>query len=407
MSAAPLSEPPLPAPVTDIDLFSDESLADLPSAWAAIRDLGPVVWMSRYGVYAMGRHAHVRPVLTDWKTFSSTGGSGLADIRRPDAWRAGSPIVEVDPPDHTAVRRALQKILSPVLIRGWKADFEAAAEALVDRLLEQGSFDGVSDLAEEYVSSTFPPALGLVDEPQRRANLFLLGEYNFDGQGPRNARFLATEAKVEEIRDWFNASMTREAMVPGGFGAQIFEAADRGEIVPEVAPLLVRSFLRGGLDTTSSTISAALRHLSEDPAQFALLREDPDARVKSAFDEAMRLEAPIPNVGRLTMAETEIGGVPVAADHKMLVLLGAANRDPEAWEDAARFDLRRNTNAQMALGTGIHMCIGQMIARLEGEAVLKAVAGRVGRITPEGAPVRKLNNNLRSLKSLPLRFHPA
>jgi 4-methoxybenzoate monooxygenase (O-demethylating) len=391
-----------PASVIDVDPYSDEVLNEPHAMYEAVRAAGPVAFLSKYDVHVMGRHRDIGPVLKDWQTFSSTGGSGLADIRKPGAWRAGSPIVEVDPPQHTQVRTVLQRILSPALIRQWRKEFEREADRLVAELVQRGTFDGVDDLAEAYVAKTFPDALGLKWSPERRANLFLLGELNFDGQGPRNARYEETQRRADLIVDWYNDSMKREAMVSGGFGEKIFLASDAGEIEPEVAPLLVRSFLRGGLDTTSSSISAALWYLARDPAQWALLREDP-AKARSALEEAMRLETPIQNVCRQTMRKVAIDGVTVPDDSKILILLGSANRDPDFWERPDEFDLRRQTLGHLALGVGVHMCIGQMIARLEGEAVLKAVANCLSELTLDGAPTRSLNNNLRSLKTLPLR----
>jgi cytochrome P450 len=97
----------------------------------------------------------------------------------------------------------------------------------------------------------------------------------------------------------------------------------------------------------------------------------------------------------------------VENDAKILVMLGAANRDPDQWERPDSFDVRRQTLGHLALGAGVHICIGQMIARLEGEAVLKAMLARVASLSLAGAPTRTLNNNLRSLKTLPLAVTPA
>ncbi|NVK60803.1 MAG: cytochrome P450 [Rhodobacteraceae bacterium] len=390
-------------PVIDIDPYADEHLADPSTYYDLLLKAGDVAYLSAHDVYVMGRHASIVPALKDWKTFSSTGGSGIADVRRPDAWRAPSPIVEVDPPRHTEVRRALQKVLSPAVIRKWREDFEAAAQALVAELLEKGEVDGVQDLSEAYVSSTFPDALGIARSPERRRNLYILGELNFDGQGPNNGRYKATQARADAIDDWYQAQMRREAMVPGGFGENIFKAADAGEIEPELAPLLMRSFLRGGVDTTSSTISCALHHLANAPDQFAKLREDPSL-ARNALEEAMRIETPIPNVGRLTMRDVEYDGVTLPADRKVNIVLGCANRDPEAWDRPDEYDLTRKTHSHVALGHGVHMCVGQMIARLEGESVLRAMATQVGSLEATGPSTRKLNNNLRSYASVPMRM---
>lgn len=388
-------------PVLEIDPYTDEVLNEPFAMHEEVRQAGPVGFLKRYGVYVIGRHRDIQPALKDWETFSSTGGSGLADIRKPDAWRPGSPIVEVDPPQHTKVRTAVQRVLSPTVIRAWREEFEREANRLVAELVERGTFDAVDDLAETYVSKTFPDALGLKWSPERRANLFLLGELNFDGQGPRNARYEETQRRADLIIDWYNDSMTREAMMPSGFGEKIFAAADAGDIEPEIAPLLIRSFLRGGLDTTTSSISAALYYLARDPAQFALLRED-TSRARAALEEAMRLETPIQTVCRQTMRDIEIDGAMIPNDSKVLMLLASANRDPDFWERPDEFDLNRSTFGHLALGNGIHMCIGQMIARLEGELALKAVATQIRELRLEGEPTRKLNNNLRSLKTVPL-----
>jgi cytochrome P450 len=389
------------APFIDIDPYSDETLANPFPMHVALRAAGPVARLSQYGVYVMGRYRDIFPLLKDWGTFSSAGGSGLGDIRKPGAWREPSPIVEVDPPQHTQVRTVVQRILSPALIRSWRSTFEQRAAVLVETLLEKRHFCGVHDLSEAFVADTFPTALGLRDSPNRRENLFLLGKLNFDGQGPRNARYEQTQRRADAIQDFFSESMKREALLEGGFGTKIYEAADAGEIERATAPLLIRSFLRGGLDTTASTISAALYHLAADPSQWRILREDP-SKIRTAVDEAMRLETPIQNVCRQTTREVEIDGVRVENDAKILVILASANRDPERWENADAFDLNRQTMGHLGLGAGIHMCVGQMIAKLEAEALLKALAERVGRIQLDGEPTRELNNNLRSLATLPI-----
>ena len=391
-----------PAPVVDLDLYSDAALADILPVYAALREAGPVVFLERYGVHAMGRHRDVMAVLKDWRTFSSTGGSGIADIRKPEAWRVASVIVEVDPPDHTRVRQALNKVVLPSVIKQWREDFERVAATLVDGMLARGTFDGVHDLSEAFVSKVLPDALGLPDTPERRDNLFLLGEWNFEGQGPRNARFEAVNSRAVQIDGWYQRMMRRESLVPGGFGESIFARADAGEISQQEAAGLLRSFLRGGLDSTTSAISAALHHLAENPDQYAALRADPSL-IRNAVEEAMRIESSIPNVGRLTMREAVIDGVLVPADSKIMVILGAANHDPDMWDHPERFDIARKTQGHVALGYGIHMCVGQAIARLEADVLLRALVAKVARLEPAGPAVRKLNNNLRSLGSVPLR----
>ena len=204
------------------------------------------------------------------------------------------------------------------------------AKLVTVRRLYLGSWRGQPCHAAEVETAT-PPPPGMNFESLRalwsRLDEGLLGVAGHAEQlieWDRSHQFCGccgaqTQRRADAIWDWYLDSMKREAMVPGGFGETIFRAADAGEIEPEVAPLLVRSFLRGGLDTTSSMISAALWYLARDPEQWTLLKQDP-ARIRQALDEAMRLETPIQNVCRQTMREVEIDGVTVENDAKILVL---------------------------------------------------------------------------------------
>jgi len=401
---ATIQSPPHAGPVElDIDPFSDEVLANPFPVYERIREAGPVVYFPRYQSYAVARSAEVRAVLKDWQNFSSAlGGIGLGDIRKPDAWRPAGPIVEADPPDHTKVRALLQRLLSPTVIRSWRESFEREADELVARLVAAGDFDAVTDVAEAFVFDVFPRAVGLAPTDRLAEKLVLIGELNFDGLGPRNERFMETERRVQDILPWYQQSYHRSNMLPGGFGEQIFQAGDDGEIDPSICEGLLRSFLRGGMDTTVSAIGCILWVLAAQPAQWARLKENPEL-AQSALEEAIRFDSPITSFYRTTTREVEFAGVRIPADAKVQVFLAAANRDPRVWDSPDVFDINRSPRGHLAFGAGVHVCIGQMIARLEGEAVLKAFIRRVERIELRGEPVRRLNNCLSSFKSVPLR----
>ena len=119
----------------------------------------------------------------------------------------------------------------------------------------------------------------------------------------------------------------------------------------------------------------------------------------------MRYESPFQTFFRTTTCDTEIAGVAIATDSKVLVSIGAANRDPRKWSDPDSFDISRSTTGHVGFGAGIHGCVGQMIARLEVEVLLAALARKVSRIELAGEPVRQLHNTLRGFERLPVRFH--
>jgi hypothetical protein len=204
--------------------------------------------------------------------------------------------------------------------------------------------------------------------------------------------------------EWYAQVLQREYMLPGGFGEKIYQAEDAGEFEKGTAQFQVRTFFRAGVDTTMAAIGSTLKLLAENPDQFALVKANP-ALLKGAFEEALRLESPAQVMFRTTTGETELGGVRLRADTKVGYHMGAANRDPRQWQDPDRFDVtRQTTGVHRAFGVGVHVCIGQMIARLEAESILGAVIRRVRAIEPAGRAAWRPVNTLRTLDTLPLHL---
>src|SRR5262249_50690289 len=139
---------------------------------------------------------------------------------------------------------------------------------------------------------------------------------------------------------WLQRQMHRASFAPGGFGAAIHAASDTGELSEEEAPIVARSLLTAGVDTTVSGIGAAVYCLARFPEQFARLRADPSL-ARPAFEEAVRYESPVQTFFRTTTRSVEIGGVPVGEGEKVLMFLGAANRDPRHWERPDEYDITR------------------------------------------------------------------
>jgi cytochrome P450 len=390
-----------PAPVLDEDPFSDENIADPYPLFARMREMAPAVYVKPHGYYAVVRHVEAGIVASDYGRFTTEGGVGMSDIRKPGAWRTRSPIAELDPPEHTRVRATLQRILSPLVIKTWKDKFAQRAEEVAEAAVAKARIDGVSDLAEAFVLDVFPAVLGVNVPPDR---IKLTGELNFNQIGPNNERVARTLERAGPIMEWYTQVLQREHMLPGGFGEKIYQAEDEGGFDKGTAPFHVRTFFRAGVDTTIAGIGSTLKLLSEHPNQFARVKANP-ALVKSAFEEALRLESPAQVMFRTTTADVELGGVLLRADTKVGYHMGAANRDPRQWPDPDRYDVTRQVSGvHRAFGVGAHVCIGQMIARLEAESILGAVIRRVQRIEPAGPARWRPVNTLRTLDTLPLNL---
>ena len=400
MAAAP--SPAIPG--TDLDPFSIEYFDDPFPNQEALREAGPVVRINKWNVYGVARYAEVHAVLNDPGTFCSSRGVGLSDFAKEKPWRPPSLILEADPPAHTRTRAVLSRVLSPAVMKQVRDGFQKAAEAKAEEIAARGSFDGIADLAEAYPLSVFPDALGL--KRDWRENLMPYASLVFNAFGPPNElRQQAIERSVPH-QAYVQAQCQRENLAPGGFGACIHARVDDGEITATEAPLLVRSLLSAGLDTTVNGLGAALYCLARFPDQWKRLREDPNL-ARNAFEEAVRYESPVQTFFRTTTREVEIGGHQLGEGEKILMFLGSANRDPRRWEQPEVYDITRRTSGHVGFGSGIHMCVGQLVARLEGEVMLAALARRIASIEISGPVKRRYNNTLRGLDCLPLTVKPA
>ena len=392
-------------PELDFDPYAPENLSDPYPMHHAVREAGPVVKLKPYPtLVACSRHEQVHVVLNDHVNFISSAGVGLTNFNLEPPFRPKSLILEADPPQHTQMRAILSRILSPKTVMQIRETFAVEADALVDRCVQKGTIDGIHDLAQLYPLKVFPDAVGV--EPDGRENLLVYGDMVFNSMGPRNELLAKSAARVGPVTAWIMAHCARDHLRPGGFGDQIYQAADNGEISHEQAPMLVRSFLSAGVDTTINGIGNTLFALANHPAEYAKLHADPTL-ARPAFEEALRWESTAQTFYRTAGRDTEIAGVPVPLNTKVLCFLGGANRDPRKWPDPDRYDINRRPTGHVALGSGIHGCVGQTIARLEGEVIFTALAKRVKAIEVAGPHTRRLNNTLRALDTLPLRLIPA
>lgn len=364
-------------PALDIDPYDDDVLRDPHEFHEQLRAAGPLVWIPRYSVYACRRFDQVHAGLRHWQDLISSAGVGLGDLRRGQHWRTPSLLIEAGPPAHTPRRAVVDKILSQRTLRNLQADFTTAADRLVDELLERRTIDAVADLAEAFSLTVFSAAVGLTE--QVRPHLLVYGDLVFNGGEPENVLFDNAMARTPEAIAATTRQTQRETLRPGGLGAQIWDPVDRGELPEDEAPLLVRSLLTAGVDTTVASIAAAIHCLATTPEQWQLLRQEP-TRARTAFEEAIRFESPVQTFYRTAVSDTDIAGVTVPADAKVLLHLASANRDPRRFDQPHRYDLTRRVSGHVGFGMDMHQCVGQHLARLEGEAVLSALAAKVAAI---------------------------
>lgn len=400
------SDSPEPVSTLAVDPFSAESLAEPEPVEEMLRQAGPVVYLPAIEAYAVARHAEVEQVLGDWQRFESGQGVGLSNFRKVPKWRGTSAVLEADPPAHDAPRRVLESVLGAATQRQVRKHWMRAADELVEALVRTGrpvDVDGVRDLALAFPLRVVPDAIGIPEEG--REQLVPFSDLLLNLFGPRNELVRNPEHDGTALSAWVDGLCTRETYSEGSWGAAIWRACDDGELMPEQAPLVMRSLFAAGVNSTVHALATLLECLSGDPNQWDIVRSDP-RYLTCALDEAVRWRSPIRSTFRTTRGPAPVGTAVLPDNAKVLVCVGAAQRDPLRWEDPASFDVTRQPGGHLGFGAGIHACVGQHLARLEAECLLQALTRRVERIEPAGEPVRRPNNTLNALSALPLRLHP-
>ncbi|QIV79981.1 cytochrome P450 [Mycolicibacterium frederiksbergense] len=387
-------------PEFDVDIFSDEVLHDPYPTYAQMRELGPVIRLTTYGVLAVTRYADVRTVLMDPQRFISGKGVGFNDefneVRKHS-------VIASDSPRHEQLRGVLQDRLGPRSIRSVEHIIRPRAQELVGQMIDSGSFDAVTDFGQVFPVEIVGELIGLPVDA--RAELLRWANGAFNAFGPPGERTSAGLADIAEQFEYIRTVATREKLAPGSMGAAVYEAADAGIIPPEYCLHLLSAYLTAGMDTTVNALGAMVWLLGSNPDQWQELRQLPH-RAGAVVNEVLRIESPAQMFSRIAAVDVEVGGVEIAAGERVAVIYASANRDERQYPNPDRFDIHRNSAGHLAFGTGVHACAGQVLARIELQAVLESMIEEVGTISV-GEPIRKLNNVLRGFASVPAVFTPA
>ncbi|XVQ06451.1 hypothetical protein ACQP1W_27760 [Spirillospora sp. CA-255316] len=232
----PIAEIPAAGPRSDIDLWSEEVLADPYPTYRVLRDLGPVVWLPAYGVAALFRFADVRSALADYNTFSSAQGLSVAESTR-EANVEG--FLSTDPPETIKHQRMLGRQLAPKALNNDVDEVRRMAEAFVDAVLEKGEFDGAADLARPYSLDVVASLAGLPDDDRRR-QIPHQAESAFNMFGPPGERQVAALEAWQKLFV-YNEEVRREGLPSGSRGAELIKAGRPYDITAYTFP---------GIDTT-------------------------------------------------------------------------------------------------------------------------------------------------------------
>lgn len=383
-------------PTSSVDFFSDEVIRAPYELYRELREIGPVVRLERHDVWAVTRYDETRQATADWENFSSAQGVSLTEYTNETT--RGTTLAS-DPPLHDHLRNVVGDRLTPRALRPMREYIQQVADELVEQVVARKSFDAVDDLARVMPLRIVPDFVGWPEEIHGK--LLPWAAAGFDTMGPPNGRCEHAMDGRRELFEYAVGLAKSRNVRSGSLGAGVLSALDNGDIEPEQCPALLLDYLVPALDTTISAVGNAIWLFGRYPEQWDTVRADPSL-IPNAFNEVLRIESPVRVFSRVTTREVEIGGAVIPGGARVLLLWASANRDERQFADPETFDVTRdNANAHLAFGFGVHGCAGQGLARLEGHAVLSALASRVARFNI-GDTTTLMNNVIRALDTLPV-----
>jgi cytochrome P450 len=389
------------APAYQPDIYSVDAIVNPYPHYQRLRDLGPVVWLTKHRVYALPRYAECKAVLRDDETFLS--GSGVALNGIANRLSRGTTL-NSDGAEHDRRRKLLAHGLLPRALRAIGDTVDTIAATVVEAALDNGEIDGVNDLAAALPLAIVPDLIGWPRD--QHEHLIEWGGATFDVLGPLNWRAIKAMPDVFRMLRFARRVVRERTFLDGSMADELLKAADQGKLSHAECPALMVDYLAPSIDTTMSAISNALYLFASHPEQWRLLKDEP-ALMANAINEVIRYEPPLRAFARLVIRPVEIAGVSIPSGARVLVMYASANRDEREWENPAVFDIRRDACRQIGFGQGAHACAGQSLARLETTAMLRALLERVDRIDVTSSPTWAINNVIHRHERLPLKLIPA
>jgi cytochrome P450 len=384
---------------TTIDFFSDDSLVDDPYPYFdELRAQCPVLHLPHLGVVAVTGYEEISEIYRDNETFSSCNsvvgpfamfpvpleGDDVTDIVA--AHRTALPMhehmVTMDPPEHTRERALLMRLITPRRLKDNEAFMSRLADEMVDDLLAAGRVEFIRAYSQPFAMLVVADLLGVPEEEHERFREGF-GLSMSPGQIGAGQDGNPGENPLAWLDAYFSAYVEDRRKEPRGDVLTALALATYPDgTIPDVTSVVrTATFLfAAGQETTARLLAAALKHLAEHTDVQDQLRHDKEL-IPVFLEEVLRLESPVKADFRLARRTTEIGGVEVKAGTPVMMLNGAANRDPRRFECPHEFQIdRTGVQAHIAFGRGVHSCPGGPLARAEGRVSLERLLDRTSEI---------------------------
>ena len=390
--------------------LSAEMAQDPYPTYAKLRGRDPVHRSRLMDAWVFSRFADADAILRDHRHFSSDPRKRVASGRRASLPNVEEPsMLFLDPPDHTRLRALVNKAFTPRAVAALEPHIRELMTTLLDAVDDPSAFDLMEAVAKPLPVIVIAEMLGI--PPEDRAQFAVWSD--------QRARILEPTLSPDE-RETADAAMRalddylapiiseRKADPRDDIISALAQAEEEGDKLTEREVLIMlRLLLVAGNETTTNLIGNGVLALLRHPDQLAALRDDPGL-IPSAVEELLRFDSPVQVDMRSVLDDCDVNGFPLRRGDSVVMLLGAANRDPDRFQAPDRLDVRRGDQNHLAFGRGIHHCLGAPLARLEGRVVLEALIERFGSMRLiEDRPAFRSSVVLRGLLALPVAAAPA
>jgi cytochrome P450 len=367
----------------DEDLYwdpFDKSLRVNPHpVWRRLRDEAPVYFNDRHDFFALSRYEDVDQANRSPKIFSSAHTTVL-EMMSSDIVAMPGMMIFTDPPEHTRLRRLVNKAFTPRRIAEMEKDIRTLCVRLLDATRGRPSFDYVQDFGALLPANVIATFLGVPETDREEVRhtidqMFFLDEQTGMDNDVSAAAGATLYAYVSQQLDE-RRSHPRDDLMTDLVEAEILEVNGSGRrLTPEEAVNFAVLLVAAGTETVARLIGWAGVELATYPDQRSELVADLSL-VPNTVEELLRFEAPSPVNGRWTTADVELHGVVIPANSKVMLLTGSAGRDERVYPDPDRFDIHRQLDRHMSFGYGVHLCIGAALARMEGKIAIEETLRR-------------------------------
>lgn len=312
-----------------------------------------------------------------------------------------------DPPTHTRLRGLVSKAFTPRVIEGMRTDIQQITDGLIDAKRETGAMDIINDLAYTLPVLVITDMLGV---PAEDRELFKYWSNDLvlalDPTPMNEQQFARAEAAAAAFTDYFHALVRERRRQPqDDLLSKLIAAEEAGDRLSEDELLgTCVLLLVAGHETTMNLIGNGTLALLRNPDQLEKLKADPSL-IAGAVEEMLRYDSPVQMTGRGVMQSIELGGVPLQPGEEIIVLLGAANRDPHAFAEPDRLDITRRDVRHVSFAHGIHYCLGAPLARVEAQTAINMILQCLPDLAlATDEPEWREHITLRGLKALPVTF---